>query len=266
VTAIVGRLRQIPSWQVTLGFALLALGFLIAAQLRAEGPRIQYTTQERSPLVETATGLQATQDALKQQILDLNDQVRTIQQQGPGSATAARDLNTQLEAARMAAGLLSIQGPGIVLQLADSTQQPATGAGAADYLVTGQDLRTVVAQLWLSGAEAVSINGERVTGSTAIIDIGGSILVNSAYLAPPYQISAIGAPKLYERLSARQGWIDFIRARAETFGIDVKFAESDTVVVPAYAGTVALRYAAPLPGASGAPTGASPSPGAPTSP
>ena len=48
------RLRAIPSWQVTLGVALLGLGFLVAAQLAAEGPRVRYTTQERSPLVETA--------------------------------------------------------------------------------------------------------------------------------------------------------------------------------------------------------------------
>ena len=49
----VRRLRAIPTWQVTLGVALLALGFLIAAQLASEGPRVRYTTQERTPLVET---------------------------------------------------------------------------------------------------------------------------------------------------------------------------------------------------------------------
>ena len=59
----------------------------------------------------------------------------------------------------------------------------------ADYLVGAADLRTVVDQLWLAGAEAVAINDERITTSTAIIDIGGSVLVNAAYLAGPYQIS-----------------------------------------------------------------------------
>ena len=48
---ITARLRAIPSWQVTLGVALLGLGFLVAAQLAGEGPRVRYTTQERSPLV-----------------------------------------------------------------------------------------------------------------------------------------------------------------------------------------------------------------------
>ena len=49
-----GRIRALPTWQLTLGVALLALGFLIAAQLAAEGPRVRYTTQERTPLVQTA--------------------------------------------------------------------------------------------------------------------------------------------------------------------------------------------------------------------
>ena len=66
-----GRLRAIPSWQITLGVALLALGFLIAAQLATEGPRVRYTTQERTPLLQTADDLQAEQDGLKSRILDL---------------------------------------------------------------------------------------------------------------------------------------------------------------------------------------------------
>ena len=58
------------------------------------------------------------------------------------------------------------------------------------------------------------MNGERITPTTAIIDIGPSILVNSAYLAPPYQITALGPKDLYARLSASPGFVDFIRARA----------------------------------------------------
>jgi hypothetical protein len=75
MSALAARVRAIPSWQVTLGLALLALGFLIAAQLASEGPRVRYTTQERSPLVETAIDLQAQQDELKARILDLRAQI-----------------------------------------------------------------------------------------------------------------------------------------------------------------------------------------------
>ncbi len=247
MSSLGARARSIPSWQITLGLALLVLGFLVTAQVRSEGPRVQYTTQERSPLVETAIGLQNAQDALKQQILDLNTRIRSLQQAGQGNQAVVRDLNAQLEQARIAAGLVALQGPGLVLQLDDSDVPPPADASAADYLVTGQDLLTTVHELWQAGAEAIAINGERVTATSAIVDIGGSILVNSAYLAPPYQVAAIGPPGMYDRLGRQLGWVAFVRSRAEGFGISVKFAESNSVAVPAYAGTVALPYANAVP-------------------
>ncbi len=251
MTSLPARVRSLPSWQVTLGLALLALGFLIAAQLRSEGPRVRYTTQERSPLVETALGLTADQDALKARILALNDQIRTLQAESEGSAAQVRDLNDSLEEARIAGGLIALSGPGIVLQLSDSTAPPPPGGAAADEVVNGRDLRVVVEELWLAGAEAMSVNGERMTSTTAIIDIGGSILVNSAYLAPPYQITAIGPDDLFDRVSESAGFVDFLRTRAEMFGIGVSIAEPGTVTVPAYAGTVTLRQSRVVDGSGG---------------
>jgi uncharacterized protein YlxW (UPF0749 family) len=240
------RFREIPSWQLTLGAALLGLGFLMAAQWASEGPRVRYTTQERSPLVETATGLQAQQDELKTRILDLRAQIGEIEGAGEGSAALVRQLNDELERARIAAGLIPLTGPGVILQLEDSLQPVAGDASESDYLVGSRDIRILIDELWLAGAEAISVNGERITPTSAIIDIGSSVLVNSAYLAPPYQIAAIGPEDLYSRLSTSVGFIDFVRARAETYGIRLSFAEPPAVDVPAFAGTVSLRYSRPV--------------------
>jgi uncharacterized protein YlxW (UPF0749 family) len=253
MTTLGARVRSIPSWQVTLGVALLALGFLIAAQLASEGPRVRYTTQERSPLVVSAVALQARQETLKDQVLALRNQIQEVEQRGQGSAELVRQLNDQLQHARIASGLLALQGSGIVFQLEDSVQPVKAGANEADYLVTARDIRTLVEELWLAGAEAVSVNGERIAQSSGIIDIGGSTLVNSAFIAPPYQISAIGPDDLYEQLSASQGFVAFVVARADAFGIRLSFLESDTVDVPAFAGTIASRYARVLPSATAAP-------------
>lgn len=243
---ITAWLRRIPSWQVTLGAALLVLGFLIAAQLGAEGPRVRYTTQERTPLLETATELQAQQDELKNRILVLREAIGGVEGQSTGSADLVRQLNAELEAARIAAGLIPLTGTGMVLQLDDSQAPVPPGASDADYLVGSRDIRSVVEELWIAGAEAIAVNGERVTPSTAIIDIGTSLLVNSAYLAPPYQVTAIGPGDLYDRLSRSDGFIDFVRSRAEAYGIRLSFAEPETVDMPAFAGTVTLRYSRPL--------------------
>jgi uncharacterized protein YlxW (UPF0749 family) len=93
----------------------------------------------------------------------------------------------------------------------------------------------------------VAVNGERITPTTAIIDVGPSILVNAAYLAGPYQVTALGAEDLYPRLGASPGFVDLIRTRAQGFGIRVSVAEPDEVDIPAFAGTVTLRYARPEP-------------------
>jgi uncharacterized protein YlxW (UPF0749 family) len=254
MSATARRIRLLPSWQVTLGLALLVLGFLIAAQLQTEGPRTTYTSQERLPLVQTAIDLQAKQDGLKQQLLDLRAQIGGLEQQGQGNAVLVQTLNRQLKDARLAAGLTALKGSGLVIQLEDSTSPIPPGANDTDYRASAQDVRTVVEELWLAGAEAIAVDGERVTGSTAILDIGGSVLVNSAYLAPPYQVTAIGPKDLYTRVSKAPSFVDFVRARAETFGIRISFAQPPDVTVPAFAGSLILRYARPAtPGPTGAP-------------
>lgn len=250
------RLRAIPSWQITLGAALLALGFLIAAQLGSEGPRARYTTQERGPLLEAALQLQAEQDALTARILELRAQIQDVEGQGAGSADEVRQLNAQLEEARIAAGLIPLTGTGVVLRLEDSQEPVPPGGSQSDYLVGAHDIRTVVEELWLAGAEAVAVNGERLTTTSAIIDVGPSLLVNSAYLAPPYQVTALGPTDLYDRLSAAPDFVDFVRVRAEGYGIRISFAEPESLDVPAFAGTVTLRYSRPIESPSAAPAGA----------
>src|SRR5438034_9096553 len=106
MSAIVGRLRGIPSWQVTLGVALLALGFLIAAQLAAEGPRVRYTSQERTPLVEPALTLPATQSDLKDQIVKLRTAIGDNEADTAGSQAALKPLHDRPEPAPIAAGFL----------------------------------------------------------------------------------------------------------------------------------------------------------------
>jgi uncharacterized protein YlxW (UPF0749 family) len=261
VTTIAARVRAIPSWQITLGVALLALGFLIAAQVAAEGPRVRYTTQERSLLVETTLSLQTNQDGLKAQITALRNDIQTLEEQGTGSAATIRALNDRLTDARVAAGLLPLTGTGVVLRLEDSTTPTPPGGNEADYVVGAADLRTVVALLWQTGAEAISINGERLTSSSAIIDIDGSVLVNAAYQAGPYEIRAIGPTDLFARLSAAPGWEELVRTRRGSFGIGISWAEPNPIDIEGFAGSVTLKEsrAVASPTASAPPPTARPS-------
>jgi uncharacterized protein YlxW (UPF0749 family) len=245
VSALVARLRGFPSVQVTLSMALLVLGFLIAAQIAAEGPRIRYSTEERSPLIATALELQAQQDTLKADILGLRQQIGQLEAQDPGAAESLRRLYADLEQARLAAGLIAISGPGLAFRFEDGT--PGSGV---DALVSAQDVRVLVQELWLAGAEGISVNGERLAATSAVIDIGGSILVNSAYLAPPYTITAVGPPDLYDRLQGSVAFVEFVQGRIERSGMSLSVAQLETVDLPAFAGTVNLAFAKPDPSGS----------------
>jgi uncharacterized protein YlxW (UPF0749 family) len=203
--------------------------------------------------VETTLGLQAQQDDLKSRIVALRASIQDIEQQDTGAAAEIKNLNARLEQARIAAGLISLTGTGVVLKLEDSTQPVPVDGNAADYLVTAADLRAVVADLWRSGAEAIAIDGERLTTTSAIIDIGGSVLVNAAYLAAPFQISAIGPTDVFDRLSASAGFQDFVRTRRGSFGIGVSWAVPEIVDLPAFAGSVNLRETRAVPSPSAAP-------------
>ena len=240
MSTLVERLRGLPSVQVTLAIALLVLGFLIAAQIAAEGPRNRYTTEERSPLIESALGLQAQQEALKAEILALRGRIGDLEAQDPGAADSLRRLYADLEDARLAAGLIAVKGKGLAFRLEDGSQ-----VGGVDALVTARDVRVLIEELWLAGADGIAVNGERVVGSTAVLDIGGSILVNSAYLAGPYEVAALGPGDLYDRLRASVAFVEFVQRRVEPSGLRLSVAELDEVDLPAFAGTVGLRYARP---------------------
>ena len=238
MSAVVARLRGLPTVQVTFSIALLVLGFLVAAQFAAEGPRIRYSTVERTPLIETSLGLQGQQEALKNQILALRNHIGELESLDPGAAGSLRRLYAELEAARLSAGLIAVHGPGVAFRLED-------GSAGVDALVSARDVRTLIEELWLAGAEGIAINDERVVGTTAVIDIGGSILVNSAYLAPAYTVTAIGPPDLYERLQQSVAFVQFVQGRIEPSGIHLSVAELDDAKLPAFRGTVGLRFAKP---------------------
>ena len=90
------------------------------------------------------------------------------------------------------------------------------------------------------------MNDERIVGTSAVLDIGGSILVNSAYLAPPYTVTAIGPPDLYERMLASASFVAVRPGPDRTLRHPaVRRASPPSVDLPAFAGTVNVQYASP---------------------
>jgi uncharacterized protein YlxW (UPF0749 family) len=131
--------------------------------------------------------------------------------------------------------------------------------------VLSKDLQIVTNGLWEAGAEAMAINGQRLTARSAIRFAGEAILVNYRPLTRPYVITALGSPDLEVNFADTAGG-SYVRALEDNYGVRVTMAASERLGVPG-ATSLTTRYAS-VPGSSsatGAPTTGAPTTGAPTS-
>jgi len=163
-------------------------------------------------------------------------------------------------------GAVAVRGPGLRVVLSDAAQDAtAADAPAGSGRVVDRDLQTVVNGLWLAGAEAVSVNGQRLTSLSAIRAAGGALLVDYRPLTPPYVLSAVGDPAALQTRLAAEAAGRYLRALQDNYGIGVRIETADALQLPA-ASRLELRSAVPA-GAPGAPpvTPVTPAPSAPSS-
>lgn len=146
-------------------------------------------------------------------------------------------------------GAVAVSGPGIEVTVNDAASVADAGDGgnprandtSDDGRVLDQDLQVVVNGLWAAGAEAVSINGQRLTALSAIRSAGQAVLVDYRPLAPPYRISAVGDPAtLRSRFSAGPGGRN-LRFLQKTYGVRAAITTADRLTLPASSGVVTRR-------------------------
>jgi uncharacterized protein YlxW (UPF0749 family) len=243
-----------PRWAISIGLALAAIGFVGAAQWNSSTVRQQVISSAQGVLVVQAEQRQREQEQLRAQIEEAEDRVGEFQEQSAGSQSATDRLNQDLAAARLAVGLSDVTGPGVVIEIADSTREVPAGENPSNYFVLSDDLRDIVAALWASGAEAITIAGgateggapaERIVATTSIYGAGSAILVNQALLSPPFRIEAIGPDDLHGRFLANPFYIGRLALRIQTFGLQFASEARDELRLPAFIGNTRLRWGAP---------------------
>jgi len=241
-----GRVRLgRPQWAVSIGVALAVVGFVGAAQWNSSVARQRFTSSAQQVLTAQALDLQHEQERLRDQIRVAEEQILAFQEADAGSQTAIEQLNAELGAARLATGLTAVRGPGVVVEIADSNRVVPPGDNPASYIVVVDDLRDIVAALWAAGAEAVAINDERLVATSSIYGVGASILVNTAFLSPPFQVEAIGPDGLHERFLSDPAYLGRVARRIDVFGLEFASAPQAELELPAFIGTTRLRWAVP---------------------
>jgi uncharacterized protein YlxW (UPF0749 family) len=191
---------------------------LLEAQVRERKAQVEQVTASNAQLAAEVSSLQ--QDALSAQ--------------NPALLATTRRWS-------IAAGTAPVVGPGLRVVLSDAPAA-ADDPGNLDLRVQDADLQVLVNGLWAAGAEAVSINGQRVAGTTAIRSAGIAVLVDLVPLAGPYTVDAIGdAPGMQTKLALSAAGQHLAMLRA-TYGIGVDISSQRTLSM-ASSGTTALTFA-----------------------
>ena len=138
----------------------------------------------------TVDQLRSDISALEQQALD-SEATTGAPGEVPQSSASRR-----IAAAGLAAGATAVQGPGVVVRLADAApREVSLGEVTEAERINSRDIQLVVNALWSADAEAISVNGHRMTSTSAIRFAGKAIIVDFRGLTPPYEIVAIGDPE-----------------------------------------------------------------------
>ncbi|NLU78678.1 DUF881 domain-containing protein [Micromonospora sp. HNM0581] len=243
---------------------IVLLGFLFAVAYRQTVAAEPGRAQARSGLVAQIQQRQGETDALSTRAEELRDEVNRQREAALGGSQAAR--LRELEAST---GLGRVTGDGVVVELADAPGgQDALGgatAGAGPAQVIYLDLQSVANDLWGAGAEAIAINGQRLTSTSTIRSAGQAILVDFRPVTGPYEVSAIGPDGMRQRYEA-SGSALTMRQVAKVTGLSFAVRDADDLALPA-APEPRLRYAEPAVSSSASSggdessgSGASPSP------
>ena len=235
--------RRIPT-SIAFVLPMLVLGVLIAAQWQTQSTRLPFAARYQVTLAEAALDLQAEQDQLKVQLASLRAQLDTIQARTAALGPLAADLDARLTRAKQAAGLTPVSGEGVVLTLDDGRVPASAPTRTIERaIVHSSDITDVLNAAWKGGAEAISVNGERITAASACV--GAVIQINGTLLSPPFVFNIVGpAGRLLAELSEPAQLADQ-KARRDAFGLRLRFESAAEVRVPAYSGTITVRHATP---------------------
>lgn len=188
----------------------------------------------RRDLLEQVETARAHQAQLAEDRAGLEAQVRELSARFLPDEEGREDLAE----AQLLAGALDVTGPGLVAVVDDAQE-----AGSSEGRVLDSDLSYLVNGLFEAGAEAIAINGHRITTLTPIRTAGAAITVNYVSLSPPYTVEAIGDPN---RLPARfattraANWWQYLRLN---YGLRLDITTSqDDLVLEADSG-MELRFA-----------------------
>lgn len=246
-------------------------GYALVAARRAAGNATRPYAARRAVVLVVAVGVglassaaaialhqptaaaQEARELLESSIVDRSEEAAALQEEVAALSSNITALQSALvgpestllqEAAAVGvveAGQVPVAGSGLRVELSDAPDADPD-AGDDDARVQDVDLQILVNGLWSAGAEAIAINDQRVTATTAIRSAGSAVLVDLVPLSGPYRVEALGNPVELQTGLARDTAGQLLTALRTTYGIGVDISRQDELSLPG-AGQVTLRHA-----------------------
>ena len=237
--------------QLAVALVLALAGLLAAVTYDQAAAGAQGREEVRSALVSEVEAESETTDRLAADLESLRADVTAARDDALAASAVGQRVLGRVEDAELAAGALPVSGPGLLVTLADAgpdaDEDPVGGTTEADPRgqVRDGDLQLVVNALWASGAEAVSINGQRLGPTTAIRFAGEAVLVDFRPVTNPYLVSAVGDPATLRSRFLASPEVNALAVISETYGLRFEFAQEDELSLPA-GSPPELRSAVPV--------------------
>lgn len=219
---------------ITIGLVILILTAVIFIQFKTIN-QTDITSLENMREDELRTEISNYKTKIEEvngQIEETNATILEYQEAINSDKEASEFIAKELEKQNNLLGKNDVKGNGVIVTLTDTRAQK----------ITSEDLRTLLNELKLAGAEAISINGQRIVYDSYIVDIESTyISVNGVGIVSPYEVKAIGDPTYLESgLSKKQyGYID---TKLEE-GKDVTLKRQDNILINKYNGDLNMEYA-----------------------
>lgn len=221
---------------MALALVCMIIGIMLALQYRTNLHSPSYVSyREWSRQMAESKDLQEQNDKLVQETIGLRTALTKA-----ATGQQNQSLKKQLDRANVLAGFTPVVGPGVVIMLDDNPDPMQQGVPPETYLIHDTSLLQVINQLKAAGAEAISVNSERIIAGSEVRCAGPTILVNLNRVAPPIEIRAIGNPTTLNQAMRREGG-DLENLRI--CGIKVSIQTAEKIEIPAYNGILKFQYA-----------------------
>ncbi len=235
--------RDRRAWWATLFVLCGLLGAMLGLSVKTQTVK---THNETLANLQGRTVMEQANLDLQRRIAQLQKDNSQLAQAAPSDTKRVKELSDDLAKAQFLAGLTDVKGPGIIVTLNDSKKPSvAMPAGfAPPNIIHDTDIGAVINELKAAGAEAISVNGQRIVAVSPVRCVGPTVMVNFTPQTPPFVIKAIGNPKtLYTAIELPGGVTKDIRAYDPAM-FTTQIAKQP-LVIPAYAGGIEPKFAQP---------------------